>query len=242
MPAPGGWHDVPVLRDQLARTRDDQWEQVRTLLAAYADHDPVRRVAVVGNAPLRPDAGRAAEIDAADLVIRANAMVLDEPGDPPTVGSRCHVVLLSRRTRLTPWALRDYRDRVYLVPQAGFVEYQPGDEVGLLLETPFWPADLGAMPLPNAVVKARTVLAIDPEAAPGDIIPTTGTMGVFLAHEMFPGAEVVVAGFSFLDDAAQTHWDHHSGGRVRLNTRHHLDLEARLLHSWIDDGSVRRLP
>jgi hypothetical protein len=166
--------DVAVLRDQLARTRDDQWDQLRTLLLAYADHTPVRRVAVVGNAPLQPDAVRAAEIDAADLVIRANAVVLDEPGRPPTVGSRCHVVLLSRRTRLTPWALRDYRDRVYLVPQAGFVEYLPGDEVGLLLDTPFWPADLGAIPLPN--------------------------------------------------------------------TRHRLDLEARLLHRWIDDGSIRRLP
>lgn len=232
----------PVLRDQLLRTRDEQWDHVRSLLLAYAERSPVRRVAVVGNAPLRPDAARAAAIDAADLVIRANALVLDEPGRPPTVGSRCHVVLLSRRTRLTPWALRDYRDRLYLVPQAGFVEYHPGDDVGLLLETPFWPADLGAIPLPNAVVKARTVRALDPDAEPGDVIPTTGTMGGFMAHEMFPDADLVVAGFSFLDDETQTHWDHHSGGRVKVNTRHRLDLEARLLRSWIADGSVHRLP
>jgi len=231
----------PVHRDQLLRTRAGQWDDLRSMLLAYADHSPVRRVAVVGNAPLEPDPARAAEIDAADLVIRANAMVLDDRGDLPTVGTRCHVVLLSRRTRLTPWALRDYRDRLYLVPQAGFVEYHPGDEVGLLLETPFWPEDLGAVPLPNAVVKARAVQALDPGAAPGAVIPTTGTMGVFMAHEMFPEAEVVIAGFSFLDDVAQTHWDHHSGARVKLNTRHQLDLEARLLHRWIDDGTVRRL-
>jgi hypothetical protein len=231
-----------VLQDQLRRSREEQWEHIRAYLLAYAAHVPVRRVAVVGNAPLPPDAGRAAEIDSADLVIRANAMVLDDPEDPPTVGTQCHVVLLSRSTQLTRWALKDYRRRAYLVPQAGFVQYRPDDGVGLTLDPPFWPADLGAMPLPNGVIKARTVRALDPEATPGSLIPTTGTTGIVMAREMFPDADLVVTGFSFLEDAGQTSWSHHSGGHTKVNWQHRLDLEASLLRSWIDDGSVRYLP
>jgi hypothetical protein len=231
----------PVFRAELATTRTAQWDQLRDLLLAYAARQPVERVAVVGNAPLEPDVARAAAIDAADLVIRQNSFVLDEPGGEPTVGTACHVVILSRATVFTPFTLRDHRDRAYLVPQAGFVEYHPGDETGLLLQAGFWPLDLGAMPLPNAVVKARAVAALDPDAEPGSIIPTSGTTALFLAHEMFPGADLVGTGFSFLDDEEQTSWSHHSGGHTRINRRHRLDLEAALLRSWIADGSLRHL-
>jgi len=230
-----------VFRAELEATRAAQWDQLRSHLLAYAARQPVERVAVVGNAPLHPDAGRAATIDTADLVIRVNAFVLDEPGAPPTVGTACHAVLLSRATTLTAWTLRGYRQRAYLVPQAGFVQYRPGDEVGLLLDAGFWPADLGAMPLPNAVVKARTVRALDPDARPGSLIPTTGTTALFLAHEMFPGADLVGTGFSFLDDEEQTSWSHHSGGHTRVNWQHRLDLEATLLRSWVADGTLRHL-
>jgi hypothetical protein len=136
----------------------------------------------------------------------------------------------------------DYRRRAYLVPQAGFVQYHPGDRVGLLLETSFWPADLGAMPLPNAVVKARVNRALDPQHRPGSLIPTTGMMALFMAHEMFPQAELLATGFSFLDDSEQTHWSHQSGGRTKVNWQHRLDLEAALLRSWIADDSVTHLP
>ena len=148
-----------------------QWEQVRQYLLSYAARQPVERVAVVGNAPLDPSADRAAAVDAADLVIRVNAFVLDRPGDEPASGTACHTVLLSRAAVLTPWTLQDHQSRAYLVPQAGFVQYPPGDEVGLLLHAGFWPSDLGAMPLPNAVVKARLVLALDPTARPGSSSP-----------------------------------------------------------------------
>ena len=107
----------PVLRADLERTRDAQWDQLRSYLLAYAARQPVERVAVVGNAPLHPDAGRAATIDAADLVIRVNAFVLDEPGSAPTVGTACHAVLLSRATTITPWTLRDHRERATSSPR-----------------------------------------------------------------------------------------------------------------------------
>lgn len=235
------WHDVPVFRAELDVTRDAQWDEVRALLVAYAGRRPVERVAVVGNAPLQPDAGRAAEIDASDLVIRLNSFVLDTADDEPTVGSACHAVVLSRATTFTPATLRGYRDRAYLVPQAGFVQYRPGDQIGLLLHAGFWPPDLGAMPLPNAVVKKRLVQLLDPSARPGSIIPTAGTTALFLAHEMFPDAVLVGTGFSFLDDETQKSWSHHSGGHTKVNWQHRLDLEAALLRSWIADGSLRYL-
>ena len=231
-----------MLRAELDATRETQWDQVRQYVLGYAARRPVERVAVLGNAPLTPDAERAATIDAADLVIRVNAFVLDGPDEPPTLGTACHAVLLSRATVMTPWSLRGYRDRAYLVPQAGWVQYRPGDDVGLLFSAGFWPPDLGAMPLPNAVVKARLVHLLDPSARPGSVIPTTGLTAVFLAHEMFPDAELVATGFSFLDDEKQKTWSHHSGGHTKVNWQHHLDLEAALLRSWIEDGSLRMLP
>jgi len=231
-----------VLRADLERTRDAQWDQLRSYLLTYAARQPVERVAVVGNAPLAPDAARAAAIDAADLVIRVNAFVLDDRGSAPTLGTACHAVLLSRATAVTPWTLRDYRNRAYLVPQAGFVQYRGDDALAMILHAEFWPPDLGAMPLPNAVVKVRLVRALDPSARPGSIIPTTGTTALFLAREMFPEAELLASGFSFVDDADQQWWSHHSGGRTKVNWQHRLDLEATLLRSWIADGTLRHLP
>jgi hypothetical protein len=234
-----------VIRDtteRLADQRQAQWELIKDFIASYARRQPISSVAVVGNAPLQPDSGRAATIDGCDLVIRANAMMLDPPGSDPCVGTACHAVIMSRATALTPWALRNYRDRAYLVPQAGYVQYQREDRVGLLLETTFWPPDLGIMPLPNAVVKARAAAALDPAHKPGSIIPTTGLMALFMAHEMWPEATLVATGFSFLDNAELSHWSHHSGGHTKVNWQHHLHLEQALLRSWIDDGSIRYLP
>jgi len=231
----------PPLDELIEVSRQEHWDLLRDYLSAYASRSPVRKIAVVGNAPLDASAERAAEIDSADLVIRVNAMMLDGPEDPPCLGAACHAVILSRSTTITPWVFHDYRHRAYLVPQAGFVQYQPGDRTGLLLDAPFWPADLGAMPVSNAVVKARVVRALDPELRPGSVIPTTGTIALYLAHEMFPGAELVCAGFSFLADPDQKFWSHHSGGHTKVNWQHRLDLESRLLRSWILDGSVRPL-
>jgi hypothetical protein len=230
----------PVFQDDLLQSQQDQWDSLRALIASYAARQPIAKVAVVGNAPLKPDPERVAEIDSADLVIRANALMLDGPDDPPTLGTACHVAIVSRATLVTPYVFRNYRDRLYLVPQAGFVQYHLQNRIGLLLETRFWPADLGAVPLPNAVVKKRVATALDPEHKPGSLIPTTGMMALYLAHEMFPEADFVASGFSFVDDTDQTHWHHHSGGyTTKVNWQHRIDLESKLLRSWIDDGSLR---
>lgn len=226
-----------MLRADLDRSQQQQWDFLRDLIASYADHQPVRKVAVVGNAPLEPDPDRVAELNSSDLVLRANSLVLDEPGEPASVGSACHVVLLSRSTRMTPWVFQDYRRRAYLVPQMGFPLYytvRPGPT--------FWPADLGAVPLPNGVVKKRLADLLDPGHEPGRLTPTTGITAVFLAHEMFPDADLVATGFSFVTDQDQVEWAHHAGGTTAVNKYHDLRLESALLRSWIADGSLRFYP
>jgi hypothetical protein len=226
--------DVRVLQAEMAGSEQAQWDEIRAFIGAYAAQQPVRKVAVVGNAPLQPDVDRAAELDSSDLVFRANSMILDEPGDPPCVGRACHVVILSRSTRLTRWCFQDYRKRAYLVPQMGFPLYY-----GVRPRPDFWPADLGAMPIPNKAVKQRIADRLDPNHEPGSITPTSGTAALYLAHEMFPDADLVATGFSFLDSQPQSEWAHHSGGSTAVNKHHDLGLEGALLRSWIDDGSVR---
>jgi hypothetical protein len=226
--------DVRVLQADLTASHQAQWDLLRDYLESYAEHRPVRSVAVVGNAPLLPDAERARAIDASDLVFRMNSLRMDEPDEPPCVGRACHVVLLGRRTTVTPWVFQDYQRRAYLVPQMGFPLLQrirpvPG----------YWPSDLGALPLPNGVVKKRLADRLDPGHEPGRLTPTSGTAMIYLAHEMFPAADLVATGFSFLAQPEQTSWGYHSGGSVPLGQYHYLDIEATLLRSWIDDGSMR---
>jgi hypothetical protein len=223
-----------VFADELVRSRQEQWNSLRDFIASYAAQQPIRQVAVVGNAPLEPDPERAAELDASDLVIRANSLMLDDPGQPPCLGSTCHVVVLSHATRITPWVFQDYRRRAYLVPQMGFPLYYKVNPA-----PDFWPPDLGALPLPNAVVKKRLVDLLDPDHVPAQLTPTSGTSALYLAHEMFADARMVATGFSFVRDHGQSEWSHHSGGSTAVHRLHDLGLESALVRSWIDDGSVQ---
>lgn len=223
----------------LASFQERSWQLIGSYLASYAARRPVRKVAVVGNAPLAPCRERADDLDSSDLVIRVNSLALDRPGEP-AVGSACHAVLLSRNTRITPFVFEGYRRRAYLVMQAGFTTFRwfrgPAEH---------WPADLGAMPVPNDVVTKRLADRLWPDRPPAALIPTTGTTAVFLAHELFPDAELVATGFSYVghrqQTRPQTEWVHHSGGATRVNQLHLLDREGALLQSWVDDGSMRLL-
>lgn len=213
------------------------WTELGALLAAYAERQPVRKIAVVGNAPLEPSTARAAEVDSADLVFRCNSFVLDSAGDGrPFTGSRVHVVLLNKSTRITPCVFREYRRRLYLLPQGGYTMFR-----GVRPTPDHWPADLGAWPVSNQAVVKRLNDLLVREREPGSVIPTTGTMSLYIAHECFPGADLVATGYSFLKDRNQTEWDHHVGGTVPVHGAHRIDLEGALLESWIADGSLRFL-
>lgn len=222
---------------QLEASQQVQWDLLREYVCSYAERRPIGKVAVIGNAPLEPDPARVAEIDSSDLVIRVNSMALDDPGAPECVGTRCHVLVLSRYAPVTPWMFQDYRRRAYLIPQAGY-----GLRYILHPQPYFWPPDLGTLPIPNVPVITGLLDQLDPDRVPNQLIPTSGTIACFLGHEMFPAADLLAIGFSFLDGLQQQAWRYQSGGGSPVIAAHRLDLEAALLRSWADDGSLRVIP
>lgn len=205
---------------------------LREYLESFASHVPVRRVAVVGNAPLEPSAERAALIDGSDLVFRVNSFVLDEPGDPPRLGTKTDVVTAARSTPLTPWFFRDYTRRAYFLSPGNRRRKVP------LATPPSWPEDVAAWPIPNRLVVIPLQELIDPEHRRAWIMPTTGTLSAYFARTMFPDAELVLTGFSFLHDRQQTQWSHQWGDSCPVPPAHKIDQEGELLQSWVDDGSA----
>ncbi len=233
----GRWQDVAVSALDLAATQRAKWDLLRDYVSSYAERRPIRKVTVVGNAPVLPDPARVEDIQSSDLVIRVNSLALDAPDGPPHVGTRCNVLVTSRYARVTPWTFRDYKRRAYLIPQAGF-----GVRSSLIQQPLYWPSDLGALPIPYAPVVAELKDLLDPEHQPGKLIPTTGTLACYLAHELFPTADFLATGFSFLDGIQQEAWSYQGGGGSPVISQHRLDLEGALLRSWIADGSLRVHP
>ncbi len=205
------------------------------LLRAYADRPDPRSVAVVGNQPLEPDPERAKAIDACDLVIRVNGFVCDEPGAPPAVGSRTHAVVFNRALRATKWVFSGYRSKLYLMVEPGRLHWEPEDIPG------WWPADLGFVPVPNTEVTLPLSRAMGLSSQQEAAWATTGTMAAWLARTSFPGAELVLSGFSFLDDPDQTAWEHAAGDSCIVGPEHRIALEGALLRSWVDSGTARFL-
>ncbi|MGZ4427884.1 MAG: hypothetical protein ACXVXC_10760 [Nocardioidaceae bacterium] len=214
---------------------------VRDLLAAYADTPDVRRVAVVGNAPLDPDPARAQAVDAADLVLRCNSFVVDEPGAAPTQGRKVHAVVFSRGLLATTYSFARYRDLAYLVtepsriyadrPLARYVKDWPG----------WWPEDLGFVAVPNAAFTVPLLEELDVPWRSEVVVPTTGTMAVFLARRCFPEADLLMTGFSMIDQPHQSTWQHQWGDTSPIGGAHQIAPEGQMFRRWIDEGKVRYL-
>lgn len=218
--------------------RADPLRELRRLVAAYsrAPGTDVRSVAVVGNAPLEPSAARAAAIDACDLVVRVNSFVLDTAGSPPTQGKRVDVVLWSRLVRATPHLFDRYRERLYVLLEPmrmyGRREVWPAS----------WPADLGLVAAPNGAVAVPLNEELGLPWREEQLAPTTGTTAAWLARQLFPGAELVLTGLSFVDAPDQSTWEHQWGDSVRVGPEHRIAAEAALVRRWRDEGRVRMLP
>lgn len=213
---------------------------MRELAEAYSaaglDGRPVRQVAVVGNAPMAPSASRAAAIDGADLVIRTNSFVTDHAGQAPTQGRRTDVVLFSRLVPATPDFFAGYRDRLYVLLEPmrmyGRPEMWPAS----------WPRDLGFAVARNDAVAIPLNTALGLRWREERLAPTTGTTGAWLALHLFPEAEVLLTGISFLDDPGQTSWKHQWGDSTGVGPEHRIAAEAELLRGWLDEGRLRFLP
>jgi hypothetical protein len=209
---------------------------LRSLSEAFARRAPVQSIAVVGNAPVDASDERADLIDSCDLVVRVNGFALDVPGQPRALGVRTHVVAFTRGVRATPWLFRDYRDRLYLLVEPARMHWEP--------ETvpDWWPADLGFLPVPNREISVPLSHALGIDLATQPHWATTGTMAAWLAHAVFPDAELHLAGYSFIDQPEQTSWEHAYGEACEISVEHLLDREGALLRGWAESGvaSVHR--
>ncbi len=214
----------------------DGLDGIRGLVRAAAGR-PVRTVAAVGNAPLGSDAGRAAAIDAADVVLRVNGFALDRSGADPVVGTRTTAVVFNRGIRATPWLFDRYRERVYLLVEPGRMTWEPAVIPG------WWPHDLGPHPVPNREVTDRlaAALGLDPRAENGQWA-TTGTYSAWLGRMLFPEARLLLTGFSFVTDRHQDAWAHAYGEPCQVGPEHRIDREGALLTSWAREGKAEILP
>lgn len=212
----------------------DPLAPLRELADSYARGLPVRRVAVVGNAPLTDSAARAEAIDACDVVVRVNSFVLDHPerDGRRSQGRHCEVVLWSRLAVATPDLFDRYTDRLYVMLEPmrmyGRPEVWPAS----------WPRDLGFVVAPNAAVAIPLNTELGLPWREQQLAPTTGTTAVWLAHRLWPEAEIRVAGLSFLDDPDQTSWQHQYGDEVVVGPEHRIAAESVLLRGWVDDGRI----
>lgn len=207
---------------------------LRELIAAYARHAPPRTIAVVGNAPMPERAGRAAAIDAADLVIRMTTFALDPVNGPRSLGRRADVVALHRGVLASPHTFADHTSRLYLMVEPGRLYWERP-------ELPYWwPADLGFVPVSNREFTLPLVklLGVHTEEA----WPTTGTLLAYLVLELFPAARVLLTGISLIDKPDQVTFEHAWGEPVGITPEHRLHAESALLRGWVDDGRIELLP
>lgn len=207
---------------------------LRELLLAYARGQRVETIAVVGNAPMAPDAERAALIDGSDLVFRMTTFALDEPDDEPAYGRRTDVVVIHRGVVVSPYTFADYTSRLYLLAEPGRLYWEP--------ETlpDWWPVDLGFVPISNRnfVLPLSRLLGLSDE----HVWATTGTLVTYLCGELFPDALVRLTGVSIIDRPDQTDFEHAWGSKVGVTAEHRLHAESRLLRTWRDSGRIEILP
>ncbi|MEU6134993.1 hypothetical protein [Nocardioides sp. NPDC047086] len=205
---------------------------LRELMAAYARRRPVRSVAVLGNAPLGPSDERAQAIDDSDLVIRVNSFVLDAPGEPRVQGSRADVVIWNRITRPTRFTFDRYRERLYLLAEPmrfhGRLEVWPMS----------WPPDLGFVPLPNRELLTRIGNDLDIPWRAEKLAPTTGFTAAWLAVSLFPESDILLSGFSFVDNPGQKEWTYQAGGSSPVAPEHRIKAEARVMTDWLEEERV----
>lgn len=192
----------------------------------------VRRIAVVGNAPLAPSEARAGRIDRADLVVRMTTFATDS--GTPRVGRRTDVVLLHRAVKPGPGTFADYPGRLTLLAEPG----RRYEEVEAL--PPWWPPDLAPVPVPNPLL--RPLHHAVRSGGFAATWPTTGTIAVFLMKTLFPQAVVELAGSSLLGPARSSRLAHGWGDAVVLTPEHRLDAEADLYRRWIAEGRFLVLP
>jgi hypothetical protein len=62
-----------------------------------------------------------------------------------------------------------------------------------------------------------------------------------VAAQLWPEAELLVTGLSFIEDPDQTSWAHQFGDSVAVGPEHRIAAESALLSSWVASGKIRIL-
>ncbi len=134
---------------------------------------------------------------------------------------------------MIPHFFDNYRSRGFLMAEVAQVSWQtprPAQE--------HFPEDLGYACIPNRAVVAPLRSLIWADAGTKRVDPTTGTLAAWLGYLLFPEAELLITGLSFLDQQERSSWeDHYFPGRVvPVPEAHRVSLEGGLLTSWIEAG------
>lgn len=216
----------------LAGAQTQFMERLRPLATTYARQVPVRRVAVVANAPMTPSDERADLIDSADVVFRINGFAADDPGAERSLGSRTDIVVFNRAVRPSPWFFHDYTRRLYLLIEPGRMSWEPE------IYPSWWPRDLGFVTVPNRDVIVPFNAAMGLDAERDQRWGTTGTTTVWIARMLFPDADLTVTGLSMVDSPDQTSWEHAYGDPCPVGPEHLIDREGQLLRQWDAEGLI----
>lgn len=203
-----------------------------TLVAGYARHDPPRSVMVVGNAPMTPDAGRAALVDGSDVVVRMTTFAVDPPAGPPCLGRRTDVVVVQRGVVPGPDTFRDHRSRLYLMVEQGRLHGEREDRPD------WWPVHPVSVPNVPFTTDTKALMGIPADEAAW---ATTGTLTTWMFMQLFPDAVIRLTGTTIVDRPDQTMFAHAHGPAVVVTPEHRLAAEARLLRSWVADGRLEMI-
>jgi hypothetical protein len=145
-------------------------------------------------------------------------------------------VVAARVTRPSPGFLQDYRSRAYFVVEAGITRKPTPPR-----RPPWWPSDLAAWPISNRALGTPLRYLLRPATGGHGVVPSTGTYAAYLAHRLFPEADLVLTGYSFLHDREQTQWGYHwdSLPPSPVHPAHKLDREGAFLQGLVDRGEAR---
>ena len=152
---------------------------------------------------------------------------------------RTNVCVTAHVSFITPDLFRDYRNRLYLVPQIGHAFRLGGGRPPALMAS--WPNDLGSYPIPNDGLGIPVMQEMKRGGDPRPAVPTSGTLAAAVARTVFPEAALWLAGFSFLDNAEQKTWKHRYGTEVPVHPAHLLDREGPMMRRWVDESGGRVL-
>jgi hypothetical protein len=163
------------------------------------------------------------------------SFAVDEEQGESCFGDKTDVVFLHRGTLATRATFAQYSRRLYVLVEPGRRHWEPSTM------PQWWPRDLGLVHLPNDIFADPLTHTLG-LSSKEPIWATTGTLAVWTMSTLFPQAQLLVTGFSIVDNPRQTRLAHARGPSVPLTDEHRLDRESCLLRRMDESGQILVLP